>query len=77
MKRVRRYKLQPTFPLRKVIESEVTGMNRHLKPVVMYMPLEILLNNVCDAKSRSDYAYELQKEGHVDEVFVRKYKRRF
>lgn len=74
MKRVRIHKIQPTFHLRKVIESDVVGMNRFLKPVVRYMNFEQLLNNVAHPTSRYDYARQLQKEGHVDENFVKKFK---
>lgn len=74
MKRTRTKINQPQFPLRRLLESEVTAMNRHLKPYVRSMPLEILLNN-CPVTEVYEHARKLKNEGHISEELYSKYKK--
>ena len=75
MKRTRKNHVQENFPLRVLIESEVTALNRFMKPLVRFMSLHDLVVNVHPAY-RYDYACKLKKEGRVSEKFIKEFKTR-
>ena len=73
MKRTRTRLIQKTFPLRKVIECNVTAMNKYLKPIVKYLPLYELLC-LCHPADRYMYARRLERDGYLKHSTVRKFK---